>query len=499
MKSISFLRSLNQTYSSQLIIIISGIILLKVMAIQLTKVDFGAFMVIKRIASMAFPIFTLNLGISLARYIPFKPEKARVYYLIAQGILFFTTVIAIFIIFLFTPSIARLVFGMEYYDLLLPPTLLFLYSSGFQVITVGYFRGKMDFNRMNIVNVLFAVNSLIILMLLVISKNQNLLQAYFYYYSILSIVINFLLFWSAKKSTDIHVKQNGARLLEWVGVKKFLLYGFHRLPSVLFIVSIFSIPVLYTSNRLSLELAAYIGIIVSIANIFQTLGHPFNLLILPKTADLTSNNEYKEIKEISRKTIDFFFTIPLLIIPLMVLFADDIILLWFGQNYSSAIVYLQVFSPASAFIVLYALLRGIIDGFKEYPYINIITGVSFVAMLLLFIITINISDKLLSICYSFTGGLITLGVTSLFVIKRHLKIKIFSRRNSVCMFIIIIASIFSFLLIANTDNFGFGFLSWWIIKIILATIITISMMVLYSKFKYEWLQPLKQIHFFRWL
>jgi len=163
MKKISFTKALTQTYSVQIVALLSGIILLKFLAGILTKDDMGVYLVIKRLASVGYPLLTLNLGVSLARYIPLAPVRSERFFNLAALVLVILVAVTGILTMLFKTEFSILLYGRADYSYILMPGLLFLYASGMQVLSLGYLRGIQDFNRMNIINALFALNALVAL------------------------------------------------------------------------------------------------------------------------------------------------------------------------------------------------------------------------------------------------------------------------------------------------------------------------------------------------
>tara|TARA_B000000557_G_C20726531_1_gene422407 strand:+ start:124 stop:987 length:864 start_codon:yes stop_codon:yes gene_type:complete len=164
--------------------------------------------------------------------------------------------------------------------------------------------------------------------------------------------------------------------------KPFLKYGINRLPSVLFIALIFTLPVLLTTN---LESSASLGIVISIFKMVQIIVFPFNVVILPEVSRLVRNKDYTEINGYFTLVIELIFSFMIFFGISLFFFIPEFIYFWVGKNFESIIYPLKIITPFIGFYLGYILLRGIIDGLYDKPYINVINGIS--ALLLFFLLT----------------------------------------------------------------------------------------------------------------
>jgi len=481
----SFLSALTQTYAVQVIALLAGIILLKILAGILSKEDMGAYLVIKRFAGIGYPLLTLNLGVSLARYIPLAPERSERFFTLGSGILTGSVLAAAGGAVMFRAELSVLLFGSEALGYLIIPALQFLYASGMQILSMGYLRGIQDFRRMNLVNGLFAVNALFALVIFAFGGEQDL-GNYFTLYTVINLSLNILVLRGPQREGRLAKGSRTGAAAETGGGQEraYILYGVSRIPSVFFIVGLFSLPVFYSSSQISLEAAATVGLVISIANIYQTLGLPFNLLILPGTSDLSAKNDREGIRRNAGNVLDFFFTLPLLSISLIILLAPEVVQLWFGEKYLDMVPYLNLFAPASAFIILYSLLRGMIDGIEDFPWINIITSSAFAVLILSYLFLDRFEDILMGLVAGFSVSLFVLGGTTAAVLKRQTGVQIFSRRNMLSALLAMV-----WIPAALGMNRLQGDLGFWILGVLKLSlaggVLGISVWV-YRKLEYDW-------------
>jgi len=497
----SFISSLGYTFITQIIITILGIILLRIVSYNISEEGLGGFLVVRRFVGFIFPFMTLNLDLGMSRYISFKQVKAKQYFLIS-----FTVITGIFIFLYFTSPIyihmlTKLLFGDESYSSLIRVIIIFLYSNCFQLICSGYYRGKHDFLLMNIINLLFLVFALLPLILFF---NQNLstiefLKYYYLIYGILAFVVNFII---------IVFKENLIKSTHILSVKfyckkfvdeyyKFFKYSFQRLPNSFLLSLIFFIPISVASSSISLKVAAYIGIIISIFRMAQVFVIPFNQIFLPKFSYYRSMNQDELIKHRSAIVIQFIFTLPLLCSLFAYFIAPEIIYFWFGDKYSIVYHYLKIISSSMFLFMGYVLIRGILDGLYEFPYTNIISLFGAVVTTGLSVLTVIYSWGLGGLTIAFGFGLISLGVTSIFIISRKLSIPIIQRKNIISL----LWGLSVFILLFLCNHFLMNDITWltFISKGVIISFVSLISLLFYIKLDYEWIDEIdKVVKFKKW-
>lgn len=485
----NFLKDLSTTFVVQIIVTISGIILLRLLSQNLTEDVFGIYLVIRRFIALAFPLITLNLSMSLARFISFNSNKS--------GFYFFNSVILCTIIFLlllillpFYKSIfSNIIFGSKLLQSLVFPTLLFLFASSFQVLCVGLFRGLHDFIIMNFVNIIYWIEAIIVLLSIMYFKKSTLdiLTTFLFIYSIISIVTNCLivLFRKVKFRPLEYLREIFSNSVKGILASRFLKYGFNRLPSGFFIAGIFFIPVFAASSSISLKTAAFIGIIVSIMRMVQLLGIPFNLLFLPKFSSLQSTGDSHVIRKHSQMVLNYIFTLPLIFGAFISFLSREIIIIWFGSSYEVVVPYMQIAGLFLVFFLSYILIRGILDGISNYPFVNIITLVSFIIIALTSALVVILSYNLIGLTLALCISLFSLGILSIYYIRKLQNLRITYSKNIVAFAWFILLSLSLFLI--NKYLVLNSIVLLLLMKLLIIGILTTISLIIYRSLKFEWL------------
>lgn len=489
MEKKSFLNNLSFTFLTQFLVTIIGIILLKILSKILPEEGLGAYLVIRRIVGLTFPLVTLNLGVSLSRYISFDFKKANSYLL---STFFIITILFFFLLIIsqFCDKVlSEILFGNASFSSLLVPMIVFLYVSSFQSVCISYFRGKHNFLYMNIVNIVYWILSLIVLSFSCLYQDNYIviIRRFFLLYAILDFIYLWatILFDKNFRHSFLNNLRKNFRNSYYKTEKDFFKYGIVRLPNGFFLSAIFTIPVIVASSKISLNTAAYIGIIITIIRMVQLLGNPFNLLFLPKFSYQKFKNDDKFIRSSSQMVLNFIFTFPMLAGILIYFLSPEVIMLWFGERYIIVIKYLQMMSPFMFLIIGYVLIRGILDGLYNFPYTNITTFCGFLGTGLISILTIKFNWDLLGLTLSVGIGIVFLGISSIYFLVRKQRLSMFNKKN-ICS---IVWGFLIFLLFILYNRF-FIIQSIYIslvLKCIASMVILILSFLLYKKTKLEWI------------
>lgn len=484
----NFIKDLTWTYLSTGLAAIFAIISLKIIATIFSENQFGAYLIVKRIGQIGFPILTLNLGMSLAKFIPHEKNRNNNWLLLTLTSLVIFFSIVFLITFTFRYQISKLFFGDSSFSFLFMSAIFYIFAYGIHSISSNYWRGNSNFKIMNLTNPLFHLLSIIIILVLII-MNINIKQVFTYYfvlYSTALISINIILF-----VLYGNIKINSRKLCVFINsnkanVKSYFLYGLSRLPNGFFYSSIFFFPIFLAQNYFSLKAAAYIGIIISVTNLFMLFGKPFNLLLLPKFSNYRANSNNKYITSQSQKIINFIFSIPFLLSAFLFLFSKEIIYIWFGEKYICVGSYLMFVSPAIGFFISYIIIRSILDGLEKFPYSNIVSIISLVSMGIGFLFFSLLSSfEIFGLIIAFGIGLSTLGITSIIILKIKTKIILVNKKNIISIAWLI--TVFLCFIILNSFFQYLSFVYLLLIKLIFSLMILFITFIIYRKLNYFWL------------
>lgn len=477
----TFLSGLSLNIFGQGAVAVINILLLKILSAEIPEEGVGIYIIIRRLIALSFPVITFNLSISLARFVSLNEKNANQYFYQSWLILTILSLGTMMSLPLLESYLADWIFGSGEYAVLMLPIVVFLYSNSFQVLCMGYFRGKQNYLIMNIVNVLFWLNALFMLSLIFFIREDYIqfLYQYFLYYALFSFLSNILIM---LKYGELKTVLGGAlkRVVLQID-RKFIKYGISRLPSGFFMAILFFTPIIVASNSLSLKVAAYIGIVVSIVRLIQSIGQPFSIIFLPKFSAYQASGDDLKIKDHSQLILEFIFTLPFLFGVIFAFFSAELILLWFGPKYELVILQLMIVGPFIGLFMGFVLIRGILDGFSDYPYVNIITFNAMIAVVGLSIVSQIYAWGLTGLTIALSAGLFLLGVTAIYILVTRQKLALFNSKNILAFawFLLVLTLLYSLREFLPADS-----LLW---SITIKTIISLAV-VLFSYFVYKYLQ-----------
>jgi len=400
----TFLKGIPQTYLTQLIGAVLGVILLKITATSFTSQDFGAWMVARRLIALIAPIVSLNLGISLGRFPSQNKSLAKSYFTSTTIIMIIILIVVWSFGFMFNKQWILLLWKSDYYGKLWPPVLFLIAATSFQLISVGFWRGTQNYNKMNRGILFFKAIPLAIIGILVLLKQPSIKIVIFSIWG--SAVLLFIYHIS-----DHLINRSFKLKITKKSLNPFVKYGTKRLPSGIFYMAFFAIPVFYATALFNLEIAGYIGILISVINLVSLFASPANLILLPKFS-LIGATESKE-STLSKVLIftEFLWQVPILLGPVLFLFSPEIIHYWFGEKFYHVVAALTCISPGISGLMIFIFLRGVLDGLEEKPHVNAITFISLIILILSMIVLKGYTSPIMSISIALTAGFISLGVT----------------------------------------------------------------------------------------
>jgi O-antigen/teichoic acid export membrane protein len=270
----------------------------------------------------------------------------------------------------------------------------------------------------------------------------------------------------------------------------FFKYGITRLPNNFFFGSLFFIPVVIASNYCDLKTAAYVGVLLTIIRMLQILALPINIIVVPKIAELKSLTKHSEIKEHANNILHFILSAPMWIGLYVMLFAREVILIWFGEKYSVLISSIEWVGAISGFLLVFVVIRGMLDGISSRPYINYITFVAFAVLITSFLLKGLQNTDYHSIALAFGISLTTLGLSSVIFYTLVFKLSIVNKINFYLASWYFI-SIFIMNYVAKYCH-QYEFVTSLAVKIIIGAVYLFVSLIFLNYLQVGWIKELKQ-------
>ncbi|MCX6583574.1 MAG: oligosaccharide flippase family protein [Candidatus Aminicenantes bacterium] len=416
MKFSKFLKDLLFTGFSQVLVLLMGVVFVKIMAMALDKNSFGLLMLIRRWLGVLQPLLTLNLGLSLIKFVSTNKEKQAHFFKVSLGIINLIFLIVTAAVCILPKTFSFLLFNSPQYPLLTVIFTVFTYSAALYLLIYSFFRGEQDMTRANILSLeYYGFPVLLAGLLLVLNFKNGYRDLVFFHflYTVPVIAAAFLYFW--KNNLFALRYPLKFKLKEMSG---FLSYGLNRLPSTLFSSLILGFPVFWANRTMTLEEAGYLGLGVYIVRMMEIFSTPFNKIFMPKFSEFSVSAKPGDVKDKSMIVVDFIITfLPVVVLSIYGL-SRHILLLWLGKEFLIALPAIQIAILFSGFYVMHAIIRGILNGVFIFPYVNIIGLLGLTAVTLPIVFALG--SNLLGISLSFGAGLFVLGVSSLYILVKKL-------------------------------------------------------------------------------
>ena len=485
MKLSKFIKDLFTTGLTQIFVLFLGIILLRIMATALSKEYFGIFMVIRRAIGVGAPLITLNLGVGLARYVSYEREKEREFLNASLWVIGIISLLVIIISILFQDQLSLILFNTSSYGLFIVLTAFFLFSYGAYTISYAFFRGRQEMNRANRMQVLyylFPVMAGLLLWQLFTNQYSKILSFYLFFFSLWGLVLG-----AVYMRQKVHFGRLLVIIREIKSVKALFFYSLSRIPSGFFLALVFGIPVFVASHKMSLIAAGYIGIAVAIVRLMEIFATPFNLLFLPKFAEIKRNNISGEISNKVSIVTSFIFTaLPLVAVASYGL-AEYAVIIFFGNKYIPVTQGVSVVILFSVFYVSYVLIRGILDGLFSFPYVNVICLAGFLTTA---ISSFLFHGSVLVLALDFGLGLFVMGVAALCILIKRANISVQLNEILVSLIVTLLAFVLLLFLDRWVDHTILNEYAKFGVKILYRAILLLAVFWFYWKPKSLWVKEL---------
>jgi len=485
MKLTKFIKDIFTTGLAQILVLLLGLILLRIMATALSKEYFGVFMVIRRIIGVGAPLITLNLGVGLARYVSYEREKEKEFLNASLWVIGVLSLLVIIISIIFRNQLSLIFFTTSSHSLFVVLTAFFLFSFGAYTISYALFRGRQEMNkanRMQFFYYLFPVIAGLILWQLFTNQYSKILSFYLFFFSLWGIVLG-----AVYIRKNVHCGRLLAIMREIQSAKTLFLYSLSRIPSGFFLALIFGIPVFVATHKISLVAAGYVGIAVAVVRLMEIFATPFNLLFLPKFAEIKRNNVEGEISnKVSIVTSFIFTSLPLVAVASYGL-AEYAVIVFFGNKFIPATQGVSVVILFSVFYVSYVLIRGILDGLFSFPYVNVICLSGFLTTA---ICSFLFHGSVLVLALDFGLGLLVMGITALYILIKRANISV--QLNEILISLIV--TLLAFVLLLYLDKWmELTFFNEYVkfgVKILYRVILFLVVFWFYWKPKSLWVKEL---------
>jgi O-antigen/teichoic acid export membrane protein len=336
---------------------------------------FATYNLLKRFGSfIVFPLI-LGVGIGIPRYISFLKKSKNdtsqgLEYLFAGLIIFFTTFITFLVLILLFPDLILSSFKQSDSNSIILIVALFVFSQGVFVILSSFFRGKIQFGRSSLLNIL-----VLSLLPTVIIFFSDTIFDYFLYYSILTIAALAIIIAYNIYNNTISYKRTQFK------VRQLIHYGAPRVVGDAILFSLDFIPIYFVSVFISLEESGYLSLSFMFFKLASVSFDLIGSLILPVYGKGFKN----ESSAVFIKKVNVLLLISgslAVVTSILGYLLIPYLIVTFFSSLSNAILASQYIFIAFPFYVVFTILKNVLDIISSKAYNSLIQMGGFIAMAL---------------------------------------------------------------------------------------------------------------------
>lgn len=442
-----FIKDVLLTAVTCILTTVSIIIATRLLAQGLGSEGFGAYSLARRFLALVSPFSTLAMGGVLARYIAIsKDDNCRYHYVLGALFLGLTPAVTILIGgLLFADKLTIIVFHSRQYLHLLVATLLLVVGHSFYIILYGLYRGLGKMSKANFWQLgVMALSPIVIALAYAQSGRIDLIILLIAGASSTAIVP--LMFYIFKtRSQSVHLTKLKYHLGELIR------YGLPRVPGGLALAGILSIGPLLAPYFGSLKDAGYLVIGLSTFSIVESGIFAFGIVALPKVAQLFAAGQNEFLKDRVTDIIALVFHLGLFTTLHLLLWSNEMILIWLGTGYMDALPLMRAFLLALIPYLTYVMLRSIIDAIEERAVNTHNLYLSFGITLVISLVLASAGLGPLGFAIGTTTGLLSLGCLTVLYLWKVYKFNSDTFKIKECLMLnavfIVVAFIFKYRLV----------------------------------------------------
>jgi O-antigen/teichoic acid export membrane protein len=355
------------TFLTEFTVMASQIIVYKLAAHYLAKQGFSEYALARRTVSLIFPIPVLGLSVGLPRYISFSNgrndrESADRYFGATLWCAGIASLLCVVLINLFAGAFSYLFFGSQSYRGLAFPISLMILGLCEHTVACGYFRGHMELNRANVLQLI----NLALLPILVFFSARHSLEAILTTLGSLSIMTSSL----ALCLTPLRAmaRKSGTEIQE------LLRYGIQRVPGDFFLMALFTLPATIVAHLYGVEQAGFVAFGISIVSMIGGVFAPVGLVLLPKATWMLAEGAHRDLRAHLKLIIRITVGGSAAIVFLAWMAMPNAIRIYLGTGFDHVVPIARVLIFAALPYCLYLVVRNLVDAYHEHGVTAAILG-----------------------------------------------------------------------------------------------------------------------------
>lgn len=396
------------TMVTELLVTISGILILKLAASMLGPAGFGEYSLSRRAVGLLYLPLVLGLGVAAPRYIAIARTGAmegftESSFATATLIAGLIPPLAIgFMLNLAPAAGAVLLFGEASLAHLVTPATIALGGMALHAMTYAVYRGR---SEMMFANAMQAINLGLVPVVAFLISNSTAA-------SVLTATGSMWIATSLVALTHVLYREKA----EWRGSETFnqhlrvlLRFGLPRVPGEFALVGLFAIPSLLAVRAHGIVAAGQFSAALSVLTMAAGSFAPVGLVVLPRASAMAATGDYAGVRRLVLRILTGGILLATLGVVIGELVIPVFIEWYFGDAFVPAIPYFRAVLLGAIPYAVYILMRSILDALdvKAVNARNLIICLSVVVILCL------VNRSLMWMCGSIVASLVLLAVLTL--------------------------------------------------------------------------------------
>lgn len=364
LKSRAFLRHVTLTMGTEVVSLVSRLVLVSVVARWLGAAALAEYLLLTRVTAWLFAGSILGLGVALPRYVAHaagsKREDHAPYFQAASICLMLSSMSLGFILLMFRHAFAEWLFGDSHRIAYVIALALMLWGLSAQAAVYGYYQGLLAMGRANLLDMCtVAAGPLVVVGGLFWTHSVPLLVGAMGCLDLLC---------SALFAVPILRKSKFPRISELFGhMKELLHYGIPRVPGDFGSAALTAIGPVIAAHFLRMRQISDFLLGQAILMVTGYAAGPLEVVLLSKVSMMLGQDRQNDVRRRLEILVMAVLEVSAFVCIQMIIFADVAVDLWVGPTYLGGMRVIRLILLAVPPYLLYMALRSTIDAATVRP------------------------------------------------------------------------------------------------------------------------------------
>ena len=395
------------TFVTEILVIVSWLVAFHLVVVQYGAGAFGEYALSRRAFSLLSPLVVVGLDVAIARYVAYAvSRRSRTlggYAGTGLVVMAVTVGLTAIVLRLLPGPVAYLLFGSSTYASLVTPLPLMLTGSCMHVVSYGFFRGRSQIQRANL---LMALNQAVVPV-----------AAVYIGHDIHTILLLMGAGWMVVSVVFLVLTRPSIRGFRQ-DARELLTFGLPRVPGDFLQLALFALPGILVAHIVDVKAAGIVAFGVAALGMLGTGLAPVSFVLLPAVAGMFARGWHDQVRD--RVTEIVRIAVPVLIVGIAVLelFAKPIVADYLGAEFASGADVLRLMIIGALPWGLYVSLKSVIDARYVRPINAINMAGAFVTFVAVTVVSRAFTTSYQPILVAFVVALYVLGALTLIEVFR---------------------------------------------------------------------------------